>query len=107
MTTISNMQTIYDKATICDYKNKTKCDLTLQSGITEIVVHTNDSEELKHIWVEWRKALSEKIMPLYYEYAELGNIAAGFNNFSDYAAYWLNDYETDDFPEQVGKIAIR
>lgn len=102
--TISQMENIYSTAKICDYKNKTKCDLALEPEITEILMHSRDPEELKHIWVEWRKASGEQVKSLYPKYVELANIAARLNNFSDYAEYWMKDYEVEDFPAQIGKI---
>lgn len=105
--TISQMENIYSTAKICDYKNRTKCDLALEPEITEILMHSRDPDELKYIWMEWRKVSGEKIKPLYPKYVELANIAAGLNNFSDYAAYWMKDYEVDDFPEQIGKMYLR
>lgn len=102
--TISQMENIYSTAKICDYKNRTKCDLALEPEITEILMRSRDPEELKHIWVEWRKASGEKVKSLYPKYVELANAAARLNNFSDYAAYWMKDYETDDFPEQIGRV---
>ncbi|XP_020279207.1 angiotensin-converting enzyme-like [Pseudomyrmex gracilis] len=100
-TTISQMENIYSTAKICDYKNKTKCDLALEPEITEILMKSRDPKELKHIWVEWRKASGEKMKSLYTKYVELANTAARLNNFTDYAAYWMKDYEADDFPEQI------
>lgn len=102
--TISQMENIYSTAKICDYKNRTKCDLALEPEITEILMHSRDPDELKYIWMEWRKVSGEKIKPLYPKYVELANIAAGLNNFSDYAAYWMKDYEVDDFPEQIENL---
>lgn len=102
--TISQMENIYSVAKICDYKNRTKCDLALEPEITEILMNSRDPEELKHIWTEWRKVSGEKIKPLYIRYVELANDIAKLYNFSDYAAYWMRDYETDDFPEQIGKV---
>lgn len=101
---ISQMQNIYSTAKICDYKNRTKCDLALEPELTEILIRSRDPEELKHIWVEWRKASGEKVKSLYSRYVELANEIAKLHNFSDYAAYWMRDYEDDDFPEQIGKI---
>lgn len=82
------------------------CDLALEPEITEILMHSRDPEELKYIWVEWRKASGEQVKCLYPKYVELANTAASLNNFSDYAAYWMKDYEADDFPEQIGKHNI-
>ncbi|XP_043579118.1 angiotensin-converting enzyme-like [Bombus pyrosoma] len=98
---VSDMENIYSTAKICDYKNRTKCDLALEPELTEILMKSHDPEELKYIWVEWRKATGEKMKPLYERYVELSNLAATLNNYSDNAAYWLKDYEADDFPEQI------
>lgn len=100
-TTISKMENIYSTAKICDYKNKSKCDLALEPEITELLMNSRDPEELKHIWVEWRRESGEKVKSLYPKYVELANTAARLNNFSDYAEYWMKDYEADDFPEQI------
>ncbi|XP_032689502.1 angiotensin-converting enzyme-like [Odontomachus brunneus] len=99
--TISQMENIYSTAKICDYENRTKCDLALEPEITEILMYSRNPEELKHIWVEWRKVSGEKVKSLYSRYVELANDMAKLYNFSDYAAYWMKDYETDNFPEQI------
>ncbi|XP_053978469.1 angiotensin-converting enzyme-like [Hylaeus anthracinus] len=101
---ISDMENIYSTAKICDYKNQTKCDLALEPELTERMMKSHDPEELKHIWVKWRKATGEKMKPLYTKYVELSNMAATLNNFTDYAAFWMRDYEADDFPEQIETI---
>ncbi|XP_071562887.1 angiotensin-converting enzyme-like [Temnothorax nylanderi] len=99
--TISKMENIYSTAKICDYKDKNKCDLALEPEITEKLMCSRDPEELKHIWIEWRKASGEKVKSLFPQYVELANTAARLNNFSDYAEYWMKDYEAADFPEQI------
>ncbi|CAL7935105.1 unnamed protein product [Xylocopa violacea] len=98
---ISDMENIYSTAKICDYKDKNKCDLALEPELTEILMKSRDPEELKHIWIEWRKATGEKMKSLYTRYVELSNMAALLNNYSDNAAYWMKDYEADDFPDQI------
>jgi len=102
--TVSKMENTYSTAKICDYHNKSKCDLALEPEIIEISKSSHDPEELKHIWVEWRKVSGEKVKSLYSKYVELANTVATLNNFSDYAAFWMKDYEADNFPEQIGKI---
>lgn len=99
--TVSQMENIYSTAKICDYKNRSRCDLALEPEITEILMQSRDPEELKHIWVEWRRASGEQVKSLYPKYVELANTAARLNNFSDYAAYWIKDYEADDFLEHI------
>ncbi|OAD56126.1 Angiotensin-converting enzyme, partial [Eufriesea mexicana] len=98
---ISDMENIYSTAKICDYKNQSKCDLALEPEITELLMKSRDPEELKYIWSQWRKATGEKMKSLYTKYVELSNMAATLNNYSDNAAYWMKDYEADDFPEQI------
>lgn len=101
---ISDMENIYATAKICDYTNRTKCDLALEPELTEILMKNRDPEVLKYVWVEWRKATGEKIKSLYTRYVELSNMAATLNNFTDNAAYWMKDYEADDFPEQIDAL---
>ena len=98
---ISDMENIYSTAKICDYKIRDKCDLALEPELTERLMLSRDPEELKYIWVQWRKVTGEKVKSLYTRYVELSNMAARLNNYTDNAAYWMRDYEDDDFPEQI------
>ncbi|KAG6800634.1 angiotensin-converting enzyme isoform X1 [Apis mellifera caucasica] len=95
------MENIYSTAKICDYHNRTKCDLALEPELTDLLKKSRDPEELKYIWAEWRNASGKKVKFLFMRYVELSNMAARLNNYSDNAAYWLKDYEADDFPEQI------
>lgn len=101
------MKDIYSTAKICDYKNRTRCDLSLEPELTEVMATSNDPEELKHIWVEWRNATGKKVRPLYGKYVELSNLAARLNNFSDNAAFWLWEYEADDIVQQIGMVLFK
>lgn len=98
---VSQMENIYSTAKICAFKDPSKCDLALEPELTERLMLSRDPEELKHIWIEFRKATGEKVKSLYSRYIELSNTAARLNNYSDGAAYWMKDYEADDFPEQI------
>ncbi|KAK5649891.1 hypothetical protein RI129_000920 [Pyrocoelia pectoralis] len=101
--TISDMETIYATAKICDYKNKTKCDLSLEPDIVGIIRSSRDPEELKHVWIEWRrKTASAK--PFFQEYVKLSNEAAVLNNFSSNTGLWLYDYESSTFVHDVEEI---
>ncbi|CAG9827807.1 unnamed protein product [Diabrotica balteata] len=97
---ISDMESVYAKAKICDYNNKTNCDLALEPELTAILANSRDEKELKHVWVEWRKALS-KCKADYIPYVTLSNQAAKLNNFSDNSELWLLNYEDDTFKDQV------
>lgn len=97
------MEDIYSKATICDYKDRSKCDLALEPELTEIMANSQDPEELKHIWTEWRKASGEKVRKMYPKYVELSNRAAQANGYENNKDYWLKEYEDDQIVEQIGK----
>ncbi|XP_021941944.1 angiotensin-converting enzyme-like isoform X2 [Zootermopsis nevadensis] len=104
MQLVSDMSSIYSKAKICDYKNPKKCDLSLEPDLVEILRTSRDPEELKHVWVEWRKASGEKCRGMFEHYVALSNEAATLNNFTDTAEYWLKDYESPDFRDQVSRL---
>lgn len=104
------MQGIYGKATVCDYFNKTNCNLFLEPGelrstsvfvsfdnvvgsfsvmplinfteITERFVNSRDPEELKWLWTAWRNASGKQVRSLYPTYVNLSNEAAQLNSES-------------------------
>ncbi|XP_025834025.1 angiotensin-converting enzyme [Agrilus planipennis] len=100
---ISDMEAVYAKAKICDYKDQERCDLALEPEITRVFETSRDPEELKHAWVEWRKK-TRIVRDLYKEYVDLSNEAARLNNFTDYTEMWLDDFESSDFRQQVQKL---
>ncbi|XP_065220101.1 angiotensin-converting enzyme-like isoform X2 [Planococcus citri] len=101
---IADMQSIYSKGKICAYNDTSKCNLSLEPELTEILATSRNEEELKHVWVEWRKQTGKPIRPLFAEYVALTNEAAALNNFTDAAEFWLEAYETEDFKEQIARI---
>nr|CAD7400393.1 unnamed protein product [Timema cristinae] len=101
---VSEMQSIYSKAKICDYKTPNKCDLNLEPELVELLRTSRDPAELKHAWVEWRKESGEKCRSLFEHYVALSNEAAILNNFTDTTEYWLMDYESPDFQKQVVRL---
>ncbi|XP_047100514.1 angiotensin-converting enzyme-like isoform X1 [Schistocerca piceifrons] len=98
---VSEMESIYSTAKVCDYNDATKCDLSLEPELTERLAESRDPKELSHIWVEWRHASGEKVRSQFEHYVALSNEAAVLNNFTDASAYWLKDYEAEDFQDQV------
>lgn len=98
------MEEIYSTAKIPDSKNVNRRGLTLEPDITELLISSRDPQELKRVWIEWRKATGERIKSLFPVYVELSNRAARLNNFSDNAANWLDEYETENFTGQIGKL---
>ncbi|XP_069674792.1 angiotensin-converting enzyme-like [Periplaneta americana] len=100
----SSMISIYSTAKICDYKDRNKCNLSLQPELEEIMTSSRDADELKYIWVEWRKMSGEKCREMFNEYVAISNEAATLNNFTDNAEYWLKNYESPDFREQLSRL---
>ncbi|KAB0793117.1 hypothetical protein PPYR_12737 [Photinus pyralis] len=100
---ISDMETIYSTAKICDYNNKTNCDLSLEPEITDILATSRDPEELKHVWVEWRRK-NAPARELFKEYVKYVNEVAVLNNFTSNTAYWLHNYESSTFVQEVDTI---
>ncbi|XP_065334808.1 angiotensin-converting enzyme-like isoform X1 [Cloeon dipterum] len=101
---VGEMSAIYSKAKICSYQDKNKCDLSLEPELTELLMKSRDPEELRHIWIEWRRNSGEKVKEQYKEYVALSNKAARMNNFDNAAALWLNNYESDEFRGQIGEL---
>lgn len=97
----SEMESIYSTAKICDYNDKTKCSLSLEPEITEILRNSRDPEELKHVWLEWRNASGKKCRKLFEEYVQLSNEAAKLNNMTDLAELWNFDFESDNFENEI------
>jgi hypothetical protein len=46
----------------------------------EILRTSRDPDELKHVWVEWRKASGEKCRGMFEHYVALSNEAATLNS---------------------------
>ncbi|XP_044757835.1 angiotensin-converting enzyme-like [Coccinella septempunctata] len=89
----AEMEKAYSTATICDFKERTKCDLALIPDIVNIHANSRDAEELKHVWISWRAAVGPKIRHLYRESVDLMNKAAKLNNFGTADKMWLFPYE--------------
>ncbi|CAF4813116.1 unnamed protein product [Pieris macdunnoughi] len=101
---ISNMKSTYAKATICDFKDQSKCDLTIEPGVTDIFSSSENAEELKHAWLEWHKAAGAASKSNFTEYVNMYNEAAKLNGFDNVAQWWLSEYETDDIEEQLANL---
>uniref|UniRef100_A0A0C9RAR2 Angiotensin-converting enzyme n=1 Tax=Fopius arisanus TaxID=64838 RepID=A0A0C9RAR2_9HYME len=97
----SRMENTYATAKICDFKNSSNCNLALEPHLTEILIKSRDPDELKYVWKEWRDASGKKMKNDFIRYVELSNEIAKLNNYSDMAAFWMKDYEDDDFTEHI------
>ncbi|XP_026469992.1 angiotensin-converting enzyme-like [Ctenocephalides felis] len=100
----NEMKTNYATAKICDYKNRKKCDLELDSDVNEIFAKSRNAKELQYVWEQWRNVAGAPIRKLYSEYVELKNEAARLNNYTDVAEMWLSEYDTKDFEDELSSI---
>lgn len=48
--------------------------------MTDIMANSDNPEELKHVWVEWRKVTGAKVRDLFAQYVDLSNDAARLNS---------------------------
>lgn len=75
--------------------------------IENILISSNDAEELKHVWVQWRDAVGPNVRDSYVEYVLLEDQMAKANNFTDYTEYLLTDFDDDqvsDIRDQVEEL---
>ncbi|KAH0568973.1 hypothetical protein KQX54_021672 [Cotesia glomerata] len=101
---VNKMQSTYSTAKVCQYKNQSNCNLALEPELTEILIRSRDPEELKYVWHAWRNASGRNVKQDFIKYVELSNEIARLNNYTDMAAFWMKEYEADDFPQQIEAI---
>ncbi|RZC41415.1 angiotensin-converting enzyme-like, partial [Asbolus verrucosus] len=101
---ISDMQKIYSTAKICAYDDPEKCNLALEPELTNILANSQNADELKHVWLEWRKAVGPHCRKLFEEYVDLSNEAARLNNYTDNGENWLDSYEDPQIKQQIESL---
>ncbi|XP_072270719.1 angiotensin-converting enzyme [Pyxicephalus adspersus] len=98
---VSEMETIYSKATVCN--NNNKC-LPLDPDLTALLAKSRDYDELLWAWKGWRDSSGKKMRNHYKRYVELGNEAAVLNGHADNGAYWRSWYETPTLESDVERL---
>ncbi|KAK0076664.1 hypothetical protein PV326_010605 [Microctonus aethiopoides] len=101
---INKMQSTYSTAKICNFTSPTQCNLELEPEITEIMINSRDPEELKHVWKSWRDASGKKVRNDFIKYVELSNEIARLNNQTDMAAFWMKEYEDENFAHKIEEL---
>ncbi|XP_017857190.1 PREDICTED: angiotensin-converting enzyme [Drosophila arizonae] len=101
---VSSMESNFAKVKVCDYKDNTKCDLSLEPEIEEVITKSRDPEELKHYWVQFYAKAGTAVRPQFERYVELNTKAAKLNNFTSGAEVWLDEYEDETFEKQLEDI---
>ncbi|XP_069963364.1 angiotensin-converting enzyme-like [Bactrocera oleae] len=100
----STMQSNYAKVRVCDYKNATKCDLSLNPEIEDIISTSRDPEELKYYWREFYEKAGTAVRGPFEKYVELNTKAAKLNNFKSGAELWLDEYDDETIEKQLENI---
>ncbi|XP_073823622.1 angiotensin converting enzyme [Musca autumnalis] len=101
---LSSMESNFAKVRVCDYKDSTKCDLSLDPEIEEIITKSRDPEELKYYWTQFYDKAGTPTRKSFERYVELNTKSAKLNNFTDGAEVWLDEYEDDTFEQQLEAI---
>lgn len=101
---VSAMESNYAKVRVCDFSDKTKCDLQLEPEITAVLEKSTNEEELKYFWLEWYNKAGTPTRADFDKYVALNKEAALLNNFTSGAESWLDDYEDDTFEQQLENI---
>ncbi|GIY26315.1 angiotensin-converting enzyme [Caerostris darwini] len=99
----ADMQDIYGKAKVCRFDNK-PCDLSLEPELTELLISSRNSAELKHIWSQWRDVTGKKMKDKFLRYVELSNEAACLNGFKNAGELWQEAYESETFEEEIEEL---
>ena len=107
--TLSSMESNFAKVRVCDYKDKEKCDLSLDPEIEEVITKSRDPEELKYYWREFYDKAGTPTRKAFDRYIELNTKAARLNGFASGAEMWLDEYEDETMEQQLEDIfdAIR
>lgn len=102
--TLSSMESNFAKVRVCDYKDKEKCDLSLDPEIEEIITKSRDPEELKYYWREFYDKAGTPTRKAFDRYIELNTKAAKLNGFESGAEMWLDEYEDETIEQQLEDI---
>lgn len=77
---VSAMESNYAKVRVCDYKDKSKCDLQLEPEIESILETSRDPEELQYYWQQWYDKAGAPTRKHFDTYVRLTNEAAVLNS---------------------------
>ncbi|EEB18606.1 Angiotensin-converting enzyme precursor, putative [Pediculus humanus corporis] len=89
---ISEVRKIEQTTVICNFRNKSKCDLHLQPDIEEKLKTSQNSDELLYLHKKWHESTDDKIIQLFKNYILLSNRAANLNNYTDFKKYSLRNF---------------
>lgn len=70
LSVLSKMESNFAKVKVCDYKNKTKCDLSLEPDLETIFTTSRDPNELEYYWIQFYNSF-KSIRKTFERYVEL------------------------------------
>ncbi|XP_055587303.1 angiotensin-converting enzyme-like [Uranotaenia lowii] len=104
---LGKMQTIYSSTLICPFEDQACREgrrLSLDPDLYGIMAKSENYDELKYVWREWRDQTGRKMKDDYVEYVELMNKAAGIAGFEDMGELWKQAFEQENFVEEMKKL---
>jgi len=106
-TLITGMETVYSTAKVCN--NTDTCTIELYPDIIHVMATSENYEELKTMWKEWRDKTGKMMLSDYTRLVGLVNEAAASNGFADAgsavnAHYLYDGYTEMDFKEDLEKL---
>ena len=85
------MSSNYATVKVCDFNDPTKCDLSLEPEIDEIIAKSRDPEELKYYWKQWYDKAGAPTREDFQTYVDLSREAALLN--SEYIIKIFDNFE--------------
>lgn len=64
---------------ICSYDNRTKCDLSYDGHLRELILKSDDPKEMEYYWVQWRDQLDNFVSIPFEEYMKIIRKSAKLN----------------------------
>ncbi|XP_026471740.1 angiotensin-converting enzyme-like [Ctenocephalides felis] len=102
---LKTFENIYGTATVCNYKDDTRCGLKLEPELTERMANSRNPDELLYFWTAWRNATGRKMRKYYSEYVELMNEASYLNSQFIYQSFDRLTEIDPLLPDEINQIA--
>jgi len=107
-TAMTNLETTFARAEVCDYFDTKRCGLKLYKDIRVKLASSTDPDELSHFWLTWRGLLARNTRRQYTLYVEGLHAAAKLHNPSSDAwsllMYPYTRGNSKDLLEQLQRV---
>jgi len=95
---LANMDRHYSTATIC---KDLKCGLSIYPEVTEEFRTSRDYEDLKRMWLAWRRSSGRSMRPQFRDYVNLANRGAQNIELTNLGQMWRVPYESSNLKGDV------